>query len=214
MVCNIFRPGETKRDASPLEGSWALSRINIRECVQTQSVERGGRQRRERHILPERREEGRWESERRTEGEGQGTRWEHVSHTEIVNYSFVLRRVGVIWKRDGASITRVGQRWRGYIEGNAGASRRERCDADERARRRIPVSSDPLRPMLVTKVGWAVVEARERRKTRMRLMIYTPATVYTTVSSSFAATILSSFPLFFFSFLSSSSRFLRLGALS
>lgn len=44
-----------------------------------------------------RKEEG---SERRTEGEGKGTRWEHVSHTEIVNYSFVPRRVGVIWKRD------------------------------------------------------------------------------------------------------------------
>lgn len=52
---------------------------------------------------------------------------------------------------------------------------RERCDAGEKARRHIPVSSDPLRPrpMLVTKVGWAAVgavnaRARERERDEKR----------------------------------------------
>lgn len=44
----------------------------------------------------------------------EGTRWEHVSHTEIVNYSFVLRRVGVIWRRDGGG--RRGE-YRGGMDG-------------------------------------------------------------------------------------------------
>lgn len=106
--CNFSaRRGEASRSSRPLEGFWALSRINIRECVQTRRVGgarwkaagdtvREGKLRRRGTA-----EEG--GNERRTEGEGEeGTRWEHVSHTEIVNYSFVPRRVGVIWKRDAA----------------------------------------------------------------------------------------------------------------
>lgn len=62
---------------------------------------------------------GAGENERKEEREG--TRWEHVSHTEIVNYSFVLRRVGVIWKRDGAG---RGREYRGGMDGERRRYRR------------------------------------------------------------------------------------------
>lgn len=115
IVCNFSaRRDEARRSSRPLEGSWALSRINIRECVQTRRVGRARWKAAAGETYWVRRERRRGGSERRTEGEGQGTRWEHVSHTEIVNYSFVLRRVGVIWKRDGASIARDERRWKIY----------------------------------------------------------------------------------------------------
>lgn len=107
----------------------------------------------------------------------EGTRWEHVSHTEIVNYSFVLRRVGVIWKRDDGAGR--GREYRGGMDGERRRYRGEReknnayaharmgerempgCatrrDAGERTRRCISCFIGPLRPMLVTEVGWAVV---------------------------------------------------------
>lgn len=135
---------------------------------------------------------------------------------------------------------RGGDGWRKktVIEGNgreynayahARMGERERCrgarrDAGERTRRCISCFIGPSRPMLVTEVGWAVVCAaaacaREggRRKTRMRLMIYTPATVYYRLE---LRPRLPSFrlPLFFFSPLGrspalSASHFLRLSSL-
>lgn len=96
----------------------------------------------------------------------EGTRWEHVSHTEIVNYSFVPRRVGVIWKRerrrgrrgeyrggmDGEKEDGIegknGREQRAYAHARMGEREREGCrgvrDAT-RARERddaFPVSSD------------------------------------------------------------------------
>lgn len=85
----------------PSRGFWALSRINIRECVQTPRV--GGARWKAAGDTVGRRKRQEWQGRVKTNGRRrEGTRWEHVSHTEIVNYSFVLRRVGVIWKRDGA----------------------------------------------------------------------------------------------------------------
>lgn len=114
-----------------------------------------------------RRKRQEWQGERvKTNGRRrEGTRWEHVSHTEIVNYSFVLRRVGgVIWKRDdGAGRGREyrggmdgeRRRYRGereknnaYAHARMGEREREmpggaRRDAGERTRRcTFPVSSD------------------------------------------------------------------------
>jgi len=77
------------RSFRPLEGFWALSRINIRECVQTRRV---GRERAGGWATERSRGRGRRTNGRRRRGR---TRWEHVSRTEIVNYSFVLRRAGV-----------------------------------------------------------------------------------------------------------------------
>lgn len=113
-----------------------------------------------------------------------------MSHTEIVNYSFVLRRVGVIWKeRDGAGrgewIAAAWMEKEDGIEGNgreqrictrANGRERERerdagvrdVTAGERTRRCISCFVGPLRPMLVTEVGWAVVwwPVRARGKTK------------------------------------------------
>lgn len=143
---------------------------------------------------------GAGENERKEEREG--TRWEHVSHTEIVNYSFVLRRVGVIWKRDGAG---RGRAW--YRGGMDGERRRYRGEPERtthmharewerekdagvrdatRARERddaFPVSSDRRDPCLSRRwggrlCGGGLCARGGRRKTRMRLMIYTLATVY------------------------------------
>lgn len=57
--------GEARRSLRPLEGFWALSRINIRECVQTRRV--GGASRRHSQDEEERK---RWRRsrEKRTEG--------------------------------------------------------------------------------------------------------------------------------------------------
>jgi len=91
IVCNFSaRRDEARRSSRPLEGFWALSRINIRECVQTRRVGRA-RWKAVGETYWVRRERRGGASERQTEGEGERTRWEHVSHTEIVNYSFVLR---------------------------------------------------------------------------------------------------------------------------
>lgn len=132
------------------------------------------------------------------------TRWEHVSHTEIVNYSFVLRRVGVGRLEERRSEYHAGRRKKGRRRGNRGGGGHsvhvhmargrgsERREEDERRSRDATRTGEsetahscfigPLRPVLVTegRVGGevAAVRARERRKTRMRLMIYTPATVY------------------------------------
>lgn len=115
-----------------------------------------------------RRKRQEWQGERvKTNGRRrEGARWEHVSHTEIVNYSFVLRRVGVIWKRDdGAGRGREyrggmdgeRRRYRGereenndaYAHARMGERERERCRGarrdETRARERddaFPVSSD------------------------------------------------------------------------
>lgn len=100
----------------PLGGFWALSRINIRECVQTPRV--GGARWKAAGDTVGRRKRpgtaGEGENERKEEREG--TRWEHVSHTEIVNYSFVPRWVGVIWKRDGGGPA-GGAEYRGGVDG-------------------------------------------------------------------------------------------------
>lgn len=92
------------------------------------------------------------------------TRWEHVSHTEIVNYSFVLRRVGVGRLEERRSEYHAGRTKKGRRTGNrgggntvytytrqgGGGAREEKKTGDavamqrgrERARRHIPVSSD------------------------------------------------------------------------
>lgn len=92
--------------------------------------------------------QGEGENERKERREG--TRWEHVSHTEIVNYSFVPRRVGVIWRRDGAGRGRVSRRrhgWRkktvsrgtgennAYAHARMGERERERCPGVRATRR-------------------------------------------------------------------------------
>jgi len=190
------------------------------------------------------------------------TRWEHVSRTEIVNYSFVLRRAGVGRLEERRSEYRTARTekektsngWEGGPGETVYTYTWQRCtrgrDAtrtgEERVRERGGAHScfiGPLRPVLVvTKVGgggWATVararegggererereREREGRKTRMRLMIYMPATVYYRVSPS-VATIFSSFsspplpppaPCFFSRplSLSVSSRFLHLGPLT
>lgn len=113
------------------------------------------------------------ENERKEEREG--TRWEHVSHTEIVNYSFVLRRVGESSGRETAAGRgreyRGGDGWRKKtVSRGTGENttrmhtrewerERERCrgarrDAGERTRRCISCFIGPSRPMLVTEVGW------------------------------------------------------------
>lgn len=133
-----------------------------------------------------------WQGERvKTNGRRrEGTRWEHVSHTEIVNYSFVLRRVGESSGREttvraGARVSRRhGWRKKTVSGGNgreqrictrANGREREGCrrgarrDAGERTRRCISCFIGPLRPMLVTEVGWAVVRrwpVRARGKTK------------------------------------------------
>jgi len=189
------------------------------------------------------------------------TRWEHVSRTEIVNYSFVLRRAGVgrleerrseyrtartekektsngweggpgetvytyTWQRctRGRDATRTGgERVR---EGGGGTflfhrTVETRACCHEGRRRRVGDRGARERGR-----GRERERERERegRKTRMRLMIYMPATVYYRVSPS-VATIFSSFsspplpppaPCFFSRplSLSVSSRFLHLGPLT
>lgn len=81
-----------------------------------------------------------------------------MSHAEIVNYSFVPRWVGVIWKRDGAGWGEYRVVWtekedilsgtRENTRAHTRSDRRERESeiyagyAGERTRRCIPVSSD------------------------------------------------------------------------
>lgn len=107
-----------------------------------------------------------------------------MSHTEIVNYSFVLRWVGVIWKRDGAGsrdeyrVDMDGERrrigWNTRADGRERERDRERASdagcAMRRGRENETVHScfiGPLRPVLVTEVGWAVVATvRARGKTK------------------------------------------------
>lgn len=127
-----------------------------------------------------------------------------MSHTEIVNYSFVLRRVGVGRLEERRSEYHAGRRKKGRRRGNrgggdtvytytwqGGGGAREEKKTRERSRDATRTGESetahscfigPLRLVLVTegRVGGevAAVRARERRKTRMRLMIYTPATVY------------------------------------
>lgn len=158
------RRGTRRSRLRPLEGFWALSRINIRECVQTPRV--GGARWKAAGDTVGRGKRQEWHKGRvKTNGRRrEGTRWEHVSHTEIVNYSFVPRRVGVIWKREtvrapGRVSRRHGwrerRRYRGeererttHICTRANGREREGCrgvrDAT-RARERddaFPVSSD------------------------------------------------------------------------
>lgn len=184
--------------------------------------------------------QGEGENERKERREG--TRWEHVSHTEIVNYSFVPRRVGVIWRRDGAGRGRVSRRrhgWRkktvsrGTGENNAYAHARmgerekdapgcARRDAGERTRRCISCFIGPLRPNACHGGGvggCAVACAREGEETKNEDEVNDIHAGYRILPSRApsAATIFS--PSFFFPPLGrspalSASHFLRLSSLS
>lgn len=200
------RRGTRRSRLRPLEGFWALSRINIRECVQTPRV--GGARWKAAGDTVGRGKRQEWHKGRvKTNGRRrEGTRWEHVSHTEIVNYSFVPRRVGVIWKREtvrapGRVSRRHGwrerRRYRGEENGreqrtyaHARMGEREK-DAGGCATRRGRENETmhflfhrTVETRCLSRWWWGgrlcggLCARGGRRKTRMRLMIYTLATVY------------------------------------
>lgn len=55
-----------------------------------------------------------------------------MSHTEIVNYSFVLCWVGVIWKRDGAGWDKYRAAWTEKEDISGGTGEYTHIHADER----------------------------------------------------------------------------------